>query len=256
MAYDPNTNFGKIQPTPSLPNYVPPTPIPILVKNPFGLSQAQYIYAFKTNHLGNDGGSMADEWNKVMDELEKLNHPRTKELMIMPQHESTTKQQDVLSSARQVLSWIKAGGDNVVCNSCKTKSDRLTNFKHTPRIMIFGNPLTMNVWDDVNEKLLCNDCYEEAKQKAEVFLKKQTKKQRETAIKKFEEEERNKCSCAPPLSQCGNCIRKMREAYKNDPRPACEKCHSKDNTSILKIGDTYYRTCDDCIEYFEADNDY
>ena len=253
MAYEPNTNFGKITPTPSPRPYVPPAPIPIVVKNPFGLYQAQYIYAFKTNHLGNDGGSMADEWNKVMDELEKLNHPRTKELMINPQHESTTKQQEVLSSARQVLHWIKAGGDNVSCSQCPAKSDRLTNFKRGPRMCIGGNPPSLNVWEDPNGKLVCDECYEKVKQKANSMLQERTKKQCEAAVKKHEEEERNKCSCAPPLSQCGNCIRKMREAYKNDPRPACEKCDSKENTSILKFREHYHRTCDDCIQYFEAD---
>ena len=72
MGYDPNANFGKIQPTPSLPPpYVPPEPIPIVVKNPYNIEAARYIYAFKTNQP-NGGGSMADQWNKLMDELEKL----------------------------------------------------------------------------------------------------------------------------------------------------------------------------------------
>ena len=253
MAYEPNTNFGKIQPTPSLPNYVPPTPIPILVKNPFGLLQAQYIYAFKTNHLGNHGGSMADEWNKVMDELEKLNHPRTKELMIMriPQHETTTKQQEVIRFAHEVLSWIKAGGDNVVCNSCQAKSDRFTNY-----VTEHGHPIDINYNIQPNNKrqrLLCKECYENQKME---YAKIRLMREQDAQRKKEEEEERNRCSCAPPLSQCGNCIHKMREAYKNDPRPACEKCHSKDNTSVLKFGDHYHRTCDDCIEHFEADNSY
>ena len=101
---------------------------------------------------------MADEWNKVMDELEKLDHPRTKELMITPQYESSTKQQDVLSSARQVLYWIKAGGDNVVCNKCQAKSDRFTNY-----VTGHGHPIDLSNVDYWRKRLICKECYEKQK---------------------------------------------------------------------------------------------
>ena len=255
-------NFGKLQPTPSLRAYVPPAPVPILVKNPFGLGGARYIYAFKTNQR-NGEGYVADDWNKVMDELEKLDHPRTKEMFdILSVHswgsrfsqDYSNNQNTAVQVAGEVLSWIKAGGDNASCSKCPAKSDRLTNFKRSPRYCIGGNPPTMNVWDDPSGKLVCNECYEKAKEKAEVFLQNRIKQQREAEIKKFEEEARNICSCQGPLAQCANCISKIREAYKNDTRPACQKCGSKNNTSVLKFGSHYHRTCDDCIQYFEADN--
>lgn len=88
------------------------------------------------------------------------------------------------------------------------------------------------------------------------ILKKNSEEAEEQHDDEEEEEEDNEeeeCSCSPPLSQCGNCIAKMREAYKNDNRPSCEKCHSKDNTSILKFGAHYHRTCDDCMDSFEGD---
>ena len=243
MAYDPNTNFGKFQPTPSLRPYVPPTPIPILVKNPFGLGEARYIYAFKTNQP-NGGGSMADEWNKIMDELEKLNHPRTKELMRTPMYESTTKQEDTIRFAHEVLSWIKAGGDNVVCIKCQSKSDRFTNY-----VTYQGLPIDITNTDYFRKRLLCKDCYENQKKEYETIRLMREKELQ----KKKEEEARNKCSCEGPLAQCDICVSKMREAYKNDTRPACQKCGSKNNTSVLKFGAHYHRTCDDCIQYFDED---
>ena len=261
IKMDSTANFGKFTPTPSPIPYIPPAPIPIVVKNPYNVEAFRYIYAFKTNQP-NGGGSMADQWNKIMDELEKVDHPRTKEKFYAFSLRSwgtsrfspdfSDNQNTAIQVAGEVLSWIKAGGDNASCSQCPAKSDRLTNFKRPPRIMIFGNPPTMNICDDVNEKLVCTDCYEKEKQKADLFLKKQSKKQRETAIKKHIDYELNNCTCAPPLSQCGNCLRKMRQAYKNDPRPECEKCHSKE-TTMLQFGERYHRTCDDCIQDFEAD---
>lgn len=64
--------------------------------------------------------------------------------------------------------------------------------------------------------------------------------------------DREKCSCNPPLIRCDNCIRIIREMYPNKSEPQCAKCHSKENTTILKFGNKYHRTCDDCIPYFEA----
>lgn len=251
-------NYGKIDPIPLPPPTVLPTRIPLLVKNPFGLDEANYIGAFRTNQP-NGGGSRADEWNKVMDELEKLDHPKTKEMAgIFSTHSEgvsrfspnySDNQNTAVSVIHQVLSWIKSGGDNVVCNLCQVKSDRLTNYKPLPRALIGGNPLTLNIWHDSNGKFVCNECYEKQKIKGEVFL--------QNAIKrKYEEEERNKCSCILPLSKCGNCLRKIQEAYRNDPRPPCEKCGSKENTTILKYGNEYHRTCDGCMNSFEVDNPY
>lgn len=243
---DPNANFGKIISAPPRSVYIPPIPIPVQVNNPYNFLEAMHIRG--PNCLGN--GGTAEEWNMIMFELEKADHPRIQKVWHIKRGvingDSTTKDRDALSHAHSVLNWIKAGGDNVVCTKCHAKSDRFTNYVTTN-----GHPIDMDNIDYFRKRLLCKECYKNQKMEYETI---RLMREKELQKKKAEEEERNKCSCVLPLSKCGNCIHKMREAYKNDPRASCEKCYSKNNTSVLKFGSHYHRTCDDCIQYFEADN--
>jgi hypothetical protein len=237
MANDSNTNYGRIPPLPhSPPPYIPPPPVPVLVNNPYNFLEANQIHG--PNHLGNGGN--VDEWNMIMQELEKIDHPRIQEVY------HSRRGGDAISLARSILYWLRTGGDNVVCTKCQAKSDRFTNY-----VTDNGRPIDMAHTDYWRKRLICKECYE--KQKLE-YENHRIMREKEFQKKKEEEEERNKCSCTPPLLRCQNCIRKNCELYKNDPRPACQKCGSKNNTSMLKFGNHYHRTCDDCIQYFEKDN--
>jgi hypothetical protein len=165
MAYGPNDNFGKIQPTPCLPlPYVSPPSVPVLVNNPYNFLEAMHIRV--PNHLGNGGN--VDEWNMIMRELEKVDHPRTKEVWHSNRGiingDSTTKDRDALSHAHSVLNWIKAGGDNVVCTKCHAKSDRFTNYV-TER----GRSIDMTHTDYFRKRLLCKECYETQKMEYETI---------------------------------------------------------------------------------------
>lgn len=106
---------------------------------------------------------------------------------------------------------------------------------------------------DNNKEMNRGEGEEEEAEEAQQEEEEEAEAEEEGEAEEDDEEVEEECSCSPPLSQCGNCIAKMREAYKNDNRPSCEKCHSKDNTSILKFGAHYHRTCDDCMDSFEGD---
>lgn len=166
IKMDPNANFGKIKPTPSLPPpYVSPPPVSVLINNPYNFLEAMHIRG--PNHLGN--GGTAEEWNMIMFELEKADHPRIQEVWHtnsgFVKYESTTKDRDAVMHAHSVLNWIKAGGDNVVCNKCQAKSDRFTNY-----VTEQGRPIDINYNIQPNnrrQRLLCKECYENQKMEYE-----------------------------------------------------------------------------------------
>ena len=166
IKMDPNANFGKIKPTPSLPPpYVSPPPVPVLINNPYNFLEAMHIRG--PNHSGN--GGTAEEWNMIMFELEKADHPRIQEVWHtnsgFVKYESTTKDRDAVMHAHSVLNWIKAGGDNVVCNKCQAKSDRFTNY-----VTEQGRPIDINYNIQPNnrrQRLLCKECYENQKMEYE-----------------------------------------------------------------------------------------
>ena len=116
------------------------------------------------NHLGN--GGTAEEWNMIMFELEKADHPRIQEVWHTNQgicnHDSSTKDRDALMHAHSVLNWIKAGGDNVVCNKCQAKSDRFTNY-----VTENGHPIDMKYTDYFRTRLVCKECYKNQKMEYE-----------------------------------------------------------------------------------------
>ena len=163
IKMDPTANFGKIELTPSLPPpYVSPPPVPVLLNNPYNFLEAMHIRG--PNHLGN--GGTAEEWNMIMFELEKADHPRIQEVWHTNQgicnHDSSTKDRDALMHAHSVLNWIKAGGDNVVCNKCQAKSDRFTNY-----VTENGHPIDMKYTDYFRKRLVCKECYKNQKMEYE-----------------------------------------------------------------------------------------